>query len=72
MSIVRRVTTAYSGRVETWECLVASSTRREYVFVMYAALSTQRKHVGTTWGISGDVCHICILCSSAGTLATIT
>jgi hypothetical protein len=31
-----------SRRVETWECLVATSTRREYVFVTYAALSTQR------------------------------
>jgi hypothetical protein len=41
-SVVRRVTTAYPGRVETWGCLVTTSTRREYVFVMYAALSTQR------------------------------
>jgi hypothetical protein len=55
MSVVRRVTTVYLGRVETWECRVATSTRREYVFVTYAALST--------WGISGDVCHICVLCS---------
>jgi hypothetical protein len=31
-----------SRQVETWECLVATSTRREYVFVTYAALSTQR------------------------------
>jgi hypothetical protein len=29
------------------------------------------KCVGTTWGISSDVCHICILCSSVGTLTTI-
>jgi hypothetical protein len=29
------------------------------------------KYVGATWGISGDVCHMCILCSSAGTLTTI-
>jgi hypothetical protein len=42
MSIMRRVTTAYLGRVETWGCLVATSTRREYVFMIYAALSTQR------------------------------
>jgi hypothetical protein len=41
-SVVRRVTTACPGRVETYECLVATSTRREYIFVMYAALSTQR------------------------------
>jgi hypothetical protein len=40
-SIVRRVTTAYPGRVETWECLVATFTRREYVLMTYAALSTQ-------------------------------
>jgi hypothetical protein len=40
-SVVRRVTTPYPGRVETWECLVATSTRREYVLVTYAALSTQ-------------------------------
>jgi hypothetical protein len=39
-SIVRRVTTAYPGQVETWKCLVATSIRREYVFVTYAALST--------------------------------
>jgi hypothetical protein len=28
------------------------------------------KRVGVTWGISGDVCHICMLCSSVGTLTT--
>jgi hypothetical protein len=32
-SVMQRVTTAYPGRVETWGCLVATSTRREYVFV---------------------------------------
>jgi hypothetical protein len=47
----------YPGQVETWECLVVISTRRV-------------KCVGTTWGISGDVCHICILCSFAGTPTT--
>jgi hypothetical protein len=41
MSIMRRVTTAYPWRVETWECFVATPTRREYVLVTYAALSTQ-------------------------------
>jgi hypothetical protein len=39
-SVVRRVTTAYPERVETWECLVATSTRSEYVLVAYVALST--------------------------------
>jgi hypothetical protein len=28
------------------------------------------KHMGATWGISGDVCHMCILCFFAGTLTT--
>jgi hypothetical protein len=27
--------------IETWECLVATSARREYALVTYAALSTQ-------------------------------
>jgi hypothetical protein len=26
------------------------------------------KRLGATWGISGDVCHIYLLCSSIGTL----
>jgi hypothetical protein len=30
------------------------------------------KRVGATWGISDNVCHMCILCSYAGTLTTIT
>jgi hypothetical protein len=28
------------------------------------------KRVGATWGISGDVCHMCVLCSFVGTLIT--
>jgi hypothetical protein len=40
--VVRQVMTAYRGRVETWEYLVATFTRREYVLVTYAVLSTQR------------------------------
>jgi hypothetical protein len=37
---MRLVTIAYLGRVETWECLVVTSIRREYILVTYAALST--------------------------------
>jgi hypothetical protein len=55
---------------------VATSARREYILVTYVALSMQHCDVntlpqGATWGISGDVCHMCILCSFAGMLTTI-
>jgi hypothetical protein len=57
MSVVRRVTTAYPWRVETWECLVVTSTRREYVFMMYAALSMQREldSLELTTGMSATI-----------------
>jgi hypothetical protein len=32
--------TAHLGRVETYECLVVTSARREYVLVTYTVMST--------------------------------
>jgi hypothetical protein len=53
VSVVRLVRTAYPGRVETWECLVPTSVRREYVLVTYVALSTQcqmrGRHLRDKW-----------------------
>jgi hypothetical protein len=61
--------TVHLERVETSECLVVTSARREYILVMYERYPHSVKRVCATWGISGDVC-ICILCFSAGTLTT--
>jgi hypothetical protein len=71
-SVVRRVTTAYLGRVETQECLVALPQDVNTSLWRMPRCPCSIKCMGATWGISGDVCYMCILCTSAGTLTTIT